>query len=241
MQKTVLERFIAKYNLGGAAEAVTWKNEKKQLKTKFITDDKNCLGIVGTSEFSIEDGEYSIYDTAQLRSILSVLDEDIQVKVNKKSNGDPISLGIRDAATKATFILSDPSVIPPTPDLKTIPDFELEMALDTKFINRFVKGKNALPEVETFTIVCDKKPQIIIGYSDTMNTNRVAFDVEFSDSSEMIDRNISFSARYMKELLLANKEARGGTMKVSKAGFSHITFDVDGFNVDYYLVEVKTK
>jgi hypothetical protein len=239
MQKTVLERFVGKYNLGGAAESVLWNADKKKLSTRFITDDKSCLGIVETTELTLKEGDYGIYDTAQLRSMLSVLDEDIQIRINEVNN-KAVSIGLRDAATKITFILSDPSVIIQAPGLKQMPSFDLEFELDSKFMNRFVKGKNALPEVETFHVICDgKKPEVIIGWSETHNTNRVAIDVEWNDDSTLLDRAIGFSARYLKEILLANKEASRGKIKISKQGFAHVSFDIEGFSVDYYLVEVK--
>jgi len=238
MQKSILERFIAKYNLGGAAESVIWTTDKKLLKTRFISDDKNVLGIVSTTDAGFEKGEYAIFDTATLRGELGVLDDDIQVTVNKK-NDSAKSLGLRDAATKVTFVLAEPSVIPAVPDVKALPEFAIEVTLDNKFMNTFVKGKNALPDVETFTVLTeDNKTQIVLGYSATQNTNRIAFTVDLSNG-DRLNRAVSFSARYLKDILLANKEARGGTMKVSEKGLSHVSFDIDGFTVEYYLVEIK--
>ena len=240
MQKSVLERFIAKYNLSGAAESVSWVTEADTLKTRFISDDKNVLGLVSTSEATFDEGEYSVYDTTNLRGLMGVLDEDIQVKVNKKG-AKVTSLGLRDAVTKVTFVLAKPEVIPDVPDLKQLPDFDLEVNLDDKFLNTFVKGKNALPDVETFTVITEKgETQIILGYSSKANTNRVAFKVELT-KGEGLERPINFSARYMKEILVANKEARGGVLKISSKGLAHATFDLDGFDVDYYLVEIQTK
>ena len=198
------------------------------------------LGIIKTTEATFEPGEYSIYDTTNLRGLLACLEEDISVNVNKKS-GKNTSLGLRDASTKVTFVLAKPEVIPDVPDLKQLPDFDLEVTLDDKFLNTFVKGKNALPDVETFTVITEKgKTQIILGYSSKANTNRVAFNVELA-KGDGLDRPINFSARYMKEILVANKEARGGTLKVSSKGLAYATFDLDGFEVDYYLVEIQTK
>lgn len=245
MEKAILERFVAKYNLGGAAESVLWNTDGQELQTRFISDDKNVLGTVKTTEASFEEGEYSIYDTANLRGLMSVLDEDIQIKVNKR--GDKItSLGLRDKSTKVTYVLARPDVIPVVPELRdNLPDFKDDGAvilkLDDRFISTFVKGKNALPDVETFTVITEGgETKIILGYSPKTNTNRVAFNVEL-ESGDELDRPVQFSARYMKEILLSNKEARGGLLRVSPAGLAHCTFDLDGFVVDYYLVEIKTK
>jgi len=242
MQRSILDRFINKYNLGGSAESVLWASDgKKSLKTKFITDDKNVLGIVSTTEFSLnEDAEIGVYETAQLRSLLGVLDEDITVKVNRKDNGEAYSVLFRDSSTKTTFILADKSVIPDVPNLKQLPEYDIKINLDSKFANTFVKGKNALPDTETFALVSkDGKAEVIIGYSAATNTNRVTIDTDLTEG-DGIDRTIQFSARYMKEILTANKEARGGTLEISSQGLAHVTFDLDGFNVDYFLVEIAT-
>ncbi|KKL55316.1 hypothetical protein LCGC14_2256650, partial [marine sediment metagenome] len=124
MQKSVLERFIAKYNLSGAAESVLWITDDDSLGTRFISDDKNVLGIVRTTEATFEPGEYSIYDTAQLWRQLGVLEEDINVRINKKNN-KATSLGLRDASSKVTFVLSKKEVIPDVPDLKQLPEFDV--------------------------------------------------------------------------------------------------------------------
>jgi len=239
MQKSILERFISKYNLNGAAESVSWTTDGTSLNTQFISDDKNVLGVISTSEMGFEEGEYAIFDTTVLRGMIGVLDEDIEIVVNK-SKGNAKSLGLRDtAAAKVTFVLAEPSVIPVVPDVKALPEFVMEIALYNKFMSTFVKCKNALPDVETFTVVTeDGKTQIILGYSAAQNTNKVAFGVELQEG-EGLDRGVSFSARYLKDILLANKEARGGTMKVSDKGLSYVSFDIDGFKVEYYLVEIK--
>lgn len=237
MQKQILERFIAKYNLAGAAESVIWTTGKKDLSTKFISDDKNVLGIISTTEATFEEGEYGIYDTAQLNMLMGVLDADVQIKPNKKDS-KVVSLQLRDATTKSTFLLSDKSVIPAVPDVKQLPSFDVEIALDAKFMATFVKGKNALPDVETFTVLTENdKTQVIIGYSPTLNTNRVSFAV--TAKGKGIDRAVNFSARYLKDIIVANKEADGGTLKISQKGLAYITFKLEGFTAEYYLVEIQ--
>lgn len=239
MQKSVLERFIAKYNLAGAAEAVTWNTKGNKLATSFISDDKNVLGQVTTTEVSFDDGEYSVYDTTTLRSLMGVLDEDIEIKVNMKAE-KALSLQLKDSSSKVTFVLAKAEVIPDVPGLKQLPEFDLEVTLDERFFTTFVKGKNALPDVETFTVVTEKgQTSIVLGYSKKINQNQVDFVVDLA-KGDGTTRPINFSARYMKEILLANKEARGGVLKISDKGLAHITFDLDGFSVDYYLVEIQT-
>jgi hypothetical protein len=235
MNKGLLDRFISKYNLSGAAEQVILESAKKTLKTKFITDDKNAVGFIAT-KVEFEEGEYPVYETAQLRSLLSVLDDEVAVTVGKKQDGTPLNLTFSDKNTKATFVLAEKQNIPASPNMKNLPDFEISIALDQKFISSFAKAKSALPEVETFTVVVGKNDtNIVLGHSD-LNINKISLAVE-SDVTESIEP-ISFSARYFKDILLSNKEMKKGTLRVSSKGLAHITFEIDDFTVDYYLVKI---
>ena len=44
MQKSKLDKFIQKYNLGGNVNSVKWKSEGDSLTTSFVTPDKSLLG-----------------------------------------------------------------------------------------------------------------------------------------------------------------------------------------------------
>jgi hypothetical protein len=236
MKKSTLERFISKYNLSGAADGVTWKADKTGLQTEFVSDDKHVIGNIKSTGLSFDPGNYSIYDTAALRGLLGVLEDDIDVTANKTGNV-VTSLTIKDDSTKVTFVLSSPDNIPAVPAIKSLPAFENVILLDAKFVERFVKAKSALADVETFTVVSDgKKVDVVIGY-DNNNTNRVTIAAS-TEKSGKIDP-IDFHARYMKDILVANKEAKSGKLEVSSEGLARITFVVDEFDITYYLPQVK--
>lgn len=236
MKKNTLERFISKYNLSGAADAVTWKSGKNGLSTKFISDDKHVIGEVKTDAISLDDGDYSIYETGALRGLLSVLGDDVDISI-QRSNGKAVALNMKDDSSKVTFVLADSSNIPGVPNAKQLPDFENVIILDSSFIERFVKAKSALADVETFTVLSDgKSVDIVIGYSD-MNTNRVNIK-STTEKSDKIDP-IDFHARYMKEILVANREAKSGKLEISSQGLARITFEIDDFTVTYYLPQIE--
>lgn len=236
MKKNTLERFISKYNLSGAADGVTWQADTTGLSTKFISDDKHVIGDIKSTAITFDSGEYSIYDTAALRGLLSVLDDEIEVTPTK-TGSKVTSLNIKDTSTKVAFVLSDPQNIPTVPAIKALPPFENVIVLDAKFVERFVKAKGALSDVETFTVVSDgKKVDVVIGY-DNNNTNRVTISTT-TEQCKKIDP-IDFHARYMKEILVANKDAKSGKLEVSSQGLSRITFVIDDFEVTYYLPQVQ--
>ena len=238
MEKSKLERFISKYNIGGACESVKCVSNGTEMTVRSISDDKNVLAEVTSHDIGFPEGEFSIYETKKLRSLLGVLGEKLKVAANSSSN-KVIGLNLSDSDTKVTFVLADESVIPKVPDLKKLPPVDIEIILDEKFVNTFAKAKGALSEVDTFTVTSDgTDTHIVIGYS-TLNTNRVNIKVN-TKSNAKIDP-ISFSANYFKEILMSNKEIKDGILKVSSKGISVAEFDGEGFTSKYYLVQIDTK
>jgi len=131
---------------------------------------------------------------------------------------------------------TDLSVIPNVPDLKQLPDFNVEIKLDTTFISTFIKAKNALIDENNFTFTCkDNKGTIVLGHSN-INTNRINIDVDCKCDGDV--KPISFSATYLKEILVANKEATDATLQISSQGLAHISFSIDNYESNYYLVEI---
>ena len=236
MDKYKLTRFIDKYHLGGNVNAVVINSKGDTLSTRFITGDKALLGELEMNSWSFQDTELGVYDTEQLSRLLGVLDDD--VSLNLTQSGDKaIALEISDQYSKVNFMLSDKSVINQPPILKGIPEFQLEIKVDSNFIQRFISGKSALPDTDTFTVITDDDGvKLVIGYS-SINTNRVTIPVE-TETYEDID-NVSFNANLFKDVLVANKECESATLEVSEKGLSRINFKVDQYDVTYYLVAVQ--
>ena len=237
MEKSRINRFVSKYNLAGLVESVKWETKDDNLSTSFISDDKSVLGTVTLQNFGFDNTTFGVYDTTKLTKMLSVLSDDIDFDVTK-TDDKAISLKFKDGSTSVNYMLADLSVIPNVPDLKQLPEFNITIKLDDVFINRFIKSKGALPDENNFTFTCkDNKGQIILGYSN-INTNRISIDVDCECDGDVDP--ISFSANFLKEILVANKEAKDATLKISSQGLSHISFEVDDYKSDYYLVQIQS-
>lgn len=240
MEKSKFEKFIGKYNLGGACESVLFSVDGKSLSTRAISDDKNVLCEVTAPSMGLDAGSYAVYETAKLRSLLGVVGEALAVKI-KRSGDKAIGLTFSDIDTDVTFVLADASVIPNVPDLKKLPPFELTIDMDEQFINTFVKAKGALNEVDTFTVMsegADTTADVILGYS-SLNTNRIRMKAKTTEASEL--KPTSFSAKYLREILVANKDAKGGKLEISSKGLARTSFNVDNIASTYYLVQIDTK
>ena len=234
MQKSKLDKFIQKYNLGGNVNSVKWKSDGTTLSTSFVTPDKSLLGKVKVDKFSFDSAELGIYQTDQLKSLIGVLGDDISLDLT--SAGDrAISLNVKNGTISIDYVLSDLSVIPDPPALKRLPDFQTKVKLDSSFIDTFIKGKSALADVDTFSIINKGGDcSVVIGYSKT-NTNRVTIPVE-CENCELTDV-ISFDANLFKEVLVANKECTSATLEVSNEGLARIRFKVDEYDSLYHIVQ----
>ena len=101
-----------------------------------------------------------------------------------------------------------------------------------------LEAKSKLADENNFTFTCkDNKGQIILGHSN-INTNRIKIDVDCTCDGDI--EPISFSANFLKEILVANKEAKDATLKISSQGLAHISFEIDEYKSDYYLVEIQS-
>jgi len=235
MEKQQLNRFVSKYNLAGLVESVKWESTEGSLTTSFISDDKSVLGNVTMKEFEGSNATFGVYDTTKLTKMLSTLDNDVDFSI-QDIDGKAVSLKFKDGSSSVNYMLADLSVIPNVPDLKQLPEFNTEIKLDANFISKFIRAKGALADENNFTFVSkDGKGQIILGYSN-INTNRISIDVDSTSEGDV--NPISFSATYLKEILVANKEASDATLKISSQGLSHIHFEVDKYESNYYLVEI---
>jgi len=231
MEKVKFDGFINRYNLGGEVESVMVKSEGSDLSVRMISDDKTLLGDVSVSNADFPNGEFGIYTTSQLKGLLSVLDNTIDVE---EVTG---ALKFSDKGTKMQYMLAAPSVIPAVPDLKALPPFNVEITLNDEFVNKFIKSKGALADADTFTFTCkDNKGEIILGYS-SINSNRISISVDCKCDGDVDP--IAFSAKYLKAILLANKGSNTSSLKISSQGLAHLNFVEGDYTSNYYLVEIK--
>jgi hypothetical protein len=237
MQKSKLNRFIQKYNLGGNVNSVKWKASGDSISTSFVTPDKSLLGNVTVGKFPFETSEIGVYQTDQLQKLLNVLGEKIDMDLSTV-DGKAIALKVKNDAVSVNYVLSDLSVIADPPALKRLPDFQTKIKLDNNFIDSFIKGKSALSDVDMFAIVKNKTNgcDVIIGYSSS-NTNRVNIPVD-CEVCGLTDA-VNFNANLFKEVLVANKECTSAVLEVSNEGLARVNFKIDDYDSTYFIVAMQ--
>ena len=242
MKKQTINTFIDKYSLNGTIESVKWvvDSANKQIKTASISDDKNVLSFVVIKDSAgLNDAEIGINDTAKLKKLLSVLNDEVNISFNMRED-KIVSISLTGESTDVQYVTADLSVIPKVPELKKLPPFNLEIPLTKEFVTTFVKAKNALSDVDTLTFTKDKKDKLklVIGFS-SVNSNRISIDFKPTEGKDSLGKTIHFSAKYLKEILTSNSDCENAVLKISDAGIAHVEFNNDLFNSSYYLVEIK--
>lgn len=240
MNKEKLLTFIEKYNLGGSVESVKIVSDGSTLKTSFVAEDKTLAGNVTFNDANLEKCELSVFETSKLKTFLKVLQSEISITLNKEADDRLVGLVFADDnKTSIDFMLSEASVIPKAPGVKAPKDFDVEIPLDANFIDLFVKAKGALPDVDSFTLLMNKKGdklELVIGFAN-INSNRIKVDIKPTTGKDKLAAPISFNANYFKEILLKNSEATDAVFKVSALGISTISFVTTDFDANYFLIK----
>ena len=242
MKKQKLLSFIKKYYLNGTCDRVILHTDGKgNLATKFVSDpDKSVVGILKESGFDslTEEQSFGIYSTGILRSLISVLDDEVEIKPNIFGE-KTVALDFSDSATTVHFALSELNMIPKAPKSVTEPEYEIELIIDSAFINKFVKAKGALSDVKEFSIASGKDVRFVIGETKKTNTNNAVLIVNPANvvSAQASVKDIVFGIDNFKEVLTANDgDFESATMKISSSGFAAVNFKGKDYTAVYYLV-----
>lgn len=234
MKKNKLLNFISKYSLNGNINSVRWNIKDKKIYSRFLLPNKSLIGFVVTNIEYDEDAELGIYETEKLYKMISILENDIEIKLTK-THDKFRTIEMNDSFTKIKYMLSELDIITKVTEntIKYLPNFNLKINLTDNTINKFLKAKNAIDLSEYFYINCDilnETCNFILGEG----TNRISISV---DSNSDVDiQSLSFSTELFSSILSVNKDFKTVKLEVSNEGLLHIEFTSDEFYCEYYLV-----
>jgi hypothetical protein len=230
--KKVISDIVSKYSLGNVIEKVKWVITDKKLKINFINDSKVLLGYVEyRNNIGLKNGDYGIFNTSQLIKCLNILDGDILMEASNST------LNIADTNYEIKFSLSKPEVLPKVPEVKDEDNFSTSFSINDEFITRFVKSKDALSDLEIFTVETREgfTGEELIFTMGTTITNSIEFAVE-AEIKESFGP-IPFDSNLFKEILKANKNYHSGEIRINKKGLIDAHFHCgEGLFTGYYLV-----
>ena len=232
ISKKVISNIVSKYSLGNHIEQVKWVIEDKKLNINFINDSKNLVGFIKyNKDIGLKDGNYGIFNTSQLIKCLNILDGDILVEANTSR------LNLADTNYEIKFSLADPAVIPSVPSITNPSQFSVSFDINDEFITRFVKSKDALSELDTFTVetrdgFTGEELVFTVG-TDITNTIEFAVEAKINESFDPVP----FDSNLLKEILKANRDYDSGEIRISKNGLLDAHFKCeDELSTGYYLV-----
>ena len=232
ISKKVISDIVSKYSLGNNIEKVKWVITDEKFLINFINDSKNLVGrIEYQKEIGLKQGDYGIFNTSQLIKCLNILDGDILVDATNSR------LNLADTNYDIKFNLADPAVIPNVPEVNHETESSISFEVNDEFITRFVKSKDALSELEVFTVETRDgfNGEELVFTVGTNITNTIEFTVE-ATINESFDP-VPFDSNLMKEILKANRDYHTGEIRINKKGLLDAHFHCgDDLYTGYYLV-----
>ena len=233
ISKKVISDIVSKYSLGNSIEKVKWVITDEKLIIHFINDSKNLVGYVDyRKEIGLKPGDYGIFNTSQLIKCLNILDGDILVDATSSK------LNMADTSYDIKFNLADPAVIPNVPDVSNnTEEWSVVFEANDEFITRFVKSKDALSELETFTVETRDgfNGEELVFTVGTNITNTIEFTVDATINESF--GPVPFDSNLMKEILKANRDYHSGEIRINKKGLLDAHFHCgDDLYTGYYLV-----
>jgi hypothetical protein len=238
MKKPYLQDVIEKYHLGGLVERVKIQITDKTLTTKFISTQKNLVGVLEAPEITLPDCEFGVYDTSQLLKLIGITDHflTLDVEVNK---GIANKLLIADNEYNLEYALADTMLTPTVPSIDE-PTYQMVADVNAEFIAKFLKAKKALG-TDVFIVEQSKDHEDKDAMKFTLggiekHTNKVNFTLQTSLST-IPGAQIKFPIEEFGEILAANKEIATGVLSVSEDGLLKIEFtNEENVKVTYLLV-----
>lgn len=238
MKKPYLQDVIEKYYLGGLVERVKIQITDKTLTTKFISAQKNLVGVLEAPEITLPDCEFGVYDTSQLLKLIGITDHFLTLDV-EVTKGIANKLLIADNEYNLEYALADTMLTPNVPSIDE-PTYQMVADVNVEFIAKFLKAKKALG-TDIFIIEqgydTDDKPAMKFTLGGVeKHTNKVNFTLQTTLSS-IPGVQLKFPIEEFGEILAANKEIATGVLSVSEDGLLKIDFtNEEGVKVTYLLV-----
>lgn len=239
INKEKLQLLINKYYLAGLNETVKWVINNNEIIIKFISPNSDLLGIIKGKNFNIKGGEVNIYDTTRFLRLLSVTNKDLFIDIVKEGNVFTKIL-IQDNQFNLIYHLTSDSIIRKQPIVEE-PLYNIIINLNNDDIISLIKAKNALLETTKISIKInenirgDKVAELIIGDTNNFNDN-ITYICQNIDTN-LINVNLVYNIKNLKEILNSNKEVKEAKIYISTEGLMKIEFKDDDFESTYFLIQ----
>jgi hypothetical protein len=241
MKKSTLELFIKKFNLEGIIPKVKLKYtaSAKTLHARAVADNRSFMVDVILNDFDgfgADDSIICIGDVDKMKGMLRPFGEDITLSINK--SGDRIlGFTINDADCEVYCSAADSIAIEAVPkNLSDIPDADVIVPLTDELIEKFVKSKMALKEVDLFAVGMNKKNvfEIVFGYL-TSNANKIRLTPVTDPIKNKLSMAMQFPVINVSEALKSNADMENGLLSIiSSQNMLQLSFSNPMFTCNYF-------
>jgi hypothetical protein len=237
VNREVLINFINKYNLDSGSSrgetAVILKVENGMLATMLKTEDKSLMAQVVASKTGIPDGKYAVYNTSTLLSLIKLMQTEFELTPIGSAE-KPMSWRLKDDNYDAEFRLASPDIISSSSVNLKLPEMQLNLEINSVFIDKYIKSLAALPS--TLISFINKKGMVFltVNHSDS-NSHKIQIPLNVEAPEELISP-IVFDANKFKDVLTVNKDATSGKLALSTSGLMSLEFKTESIISKYYLV-----
>ncbi len=235
LNKSLLQSIIGKYYLDELFKSVRWITKNNTLTVAF--SNAECRGDVVCGDFPFEDSKIGILDTEKFRRLLSITSGDLLLEL-EKIQAVYTKMQINDSNYKLNFVLSDIMQIPKAEEKTGPSEWEIKYTLTQEDINYILKATSAAGDIDTImvrtSVNLDEKDTVefIFGGNDDFD-NKITYAVE---SNNEIQLEMPYSAKLLKSILSANKDAEFGTISWSKYGMMRLQFKCGNSIESDYIV-----
>lgn len=241
VKKEYIQNIISKYNLDGNVETVKWEIKDNTIIIKFISNNKDLVGIVTASELDIKKCDLAIFDTQKLLKLISIMGDNIMFEPIKEGSTFAALL-MDDKKYDVSYFLANPLLVPKFPKIEE-PKYDFVADLFAPDLLSISKAISALPDVDNITISSREKIsgenfiEFIIG-NDDKHSNKIKFNLE--PTANIICNGELFSCKYkpelMKPILQLNKGSETAKIHLSKEGLMKLEFKETTIDSVYYLI-----
>ena len=160
-----------------------------------------------------------------------------QVMINKKVISDIVSkYSLGNNIEKVKWVVIDDKFT--INFINDSDDWSVSFSVSDEFITRFVKSKDALSDLDTFTVETRDgfNGEELVFTVGTNITNTIEFTVENATINESFEA-VPFDSILLKEILKANRTYHSGEIRINKKGLldAHLHHG-DDLYTGYYLV-----
>ena len=235
INKSQLTSIISKYYLNGLNNQVKWRIKDNTLTIYAGESGRVCKVVL--NNFQLEDAELGVFDTNKLSKLISITNGDLMISL-EKIKAVYTKMHIADLNFDLTYSLADILILGKNTYYEDPEEWEVDLILEPEDIDRLIKAKNALGDVDSMLITTttdfdgNNLCEFIFG-DNTGFSNKISYKVRGNISES--DIQIPFDSNIFKDILNSNKDMFKGQLKLSTTGILKLNFTSEEISSEYYV------